>query len=303
MILNTLQFRGAPETRGIPDIINPFIRPRFVASLILASLHQMLKAGWSALVLAIAAFCLGMILFAQVSIEGNKYNALLQKPDPLEARLHRDLRASHASLKRLPKLKSSPSLARMKSSKMMEEAFVEMGKDNKMLRHEVEDLQQQSMIMSQVLKAYSQKSIASNQKQALPLKRKVQRLAAIDTPRALHWYNQNHPGGGSLKNTLNGIQENPIDLIDSEDATRDPFDPDRCIQANRSPQNYRFLVSSAKKVLTLLCRHYLRAPMPHDPASSLIKTVTGDYGSPMTYKDIVNNKVMINIVGHIRIKI
>ena len=34
--------------------------------------------------------------------------------------------------------------------------------------------------------------------------------------------------------------------------------------------------------------------MPHDPASSLIKTVTGDYGSPMTYKDIVNNKVFSN---------
>jgi hypothetical protein len=37
--------------------------------------------------------------------------------------------------------------------------------------------------------------------------------------------------------------------------------------------------------------------MPHDPASSLIKTVTGDYGSPMTYKDIVNNKVPFIIKG------
>jgi hypothetical protein len=193
----------------------------------------MLKAGWSATVLATAAFCLGMIIFAQVSIEDTTYSALLQRPDPLEVRLHRDLQASHAAPKRLPKLKSSPRLARMKSNKMMEEAFVEMAKDNKMLRHEVEDLQQQSTIMSQVLKAYSQKSIAaSNQKHTTPLKRKVQRLAAIDTPGALKWYNQVHPGGGTLKNTLNGIQENPIDLIDSADATRDPYDPDRSNQLN-----------------------------------------------------------------------
>jgi hypothetical protein len=200
------------------------------ASLILASLHSdsMLKVGWSAAVLATAALCLGMILFAKVDIEGNKHNALLQKPDSLEARLHRDLRASHAAPKRLPKLRSSPRLARMKSNKMMEEAFVEMGKDNKMLRHEVEDLQQQSMIMSQVLKAYSQKSIsASNPKHTAQPKRKVQRLAAIDTPRALNWYKENHPGGGSLKTTLDGIQENPINLVDSVDATRDPYDPDR----------------------------------------------------------------------------
>jgi hypothetical protein len=188
----------------------------------------MLKAGWSILVLATAAFCLGMLLFAQVSFENFKYNELLQKPDPLEARLHRDLRANNAAPKGMPKLKSSPRHARVKSNKMMQEAFVEMGKDNKMLRHEVEDLQQQSMIMSQVLKAYSQKSIpASNQKYSSRMQPKVQRLAAIDTPRALKWYNENHPGGGSLKTTLTGIQENPIEQIDSMDATRDPYDPDR----------------------------------------------------------------------------
>jgi adenine C2-methylase RlmN of 23S rRNA A2503 and tRNA A37 len=105
-----------------------------------------------------------------------------------------------------------------------------MGKDNKMLRHEVEDLQQQSMIMAQVLKSYSKRPMSSkSQASHAPtvLKRKMQRLAAIDTPKAIKWYGENHPGGGTLKTTLNGIQENPLNLIDSTDPTRDPYDPDR----------------------------------------------------------------------------
>jgi hypothetical protein len=172
-----------------------------------------------------------------------------------------------------------------------------------MLRHEVQDLQQQSLIMAQVLKAYTTE-------QAKAKKFKTQRLSLIDTPLATKWWKTIHPGGATLKD-VKGTQENPIDLITAADATMDPYDPDRfdrskiChIISNLYPRCFFMLrcwrvktsVGSscwwANHILTF-DRHYLRAPMPHDPASSLIKTVTGDYGSPMTYKDIVNNKVCV----------
>lgn len=183
----------------------------------------MLKAGWSVAALILAALGVALLVLANIDVNGNKaIPELLQNQNQLETRLHRDLRVNGA----VRKTQRSGS----NSKKMMQEAFIEMGKDNKMLRHEVEDLQQQSMIMSQVLKAYSKRPVVSKRETSpvpTALKHKMQRLAAIDTPGASSWYGKNHPGGGTLKSTLTGIQENPLDSIDSKDPVRDPYDPDR----------------------------------------------------------------------------
>jgi len=208
----------------------------------------------------VAAFCFGLVLFDTLGFHQHVRNTLLQKPDKLETRLHQDLKS-------IPTMLRDISPKRTSDDSMMRQAFVEMGKDNRMLRHEVQDLQQQSMIMAQVLKAYTKKvTQVSPRKPRLHVSKKAQRLALIDTPLATKWWKDNHPGGGTLQ-IAKGIQENPMNLITSEDPILDPYDPKR---------------------------HYLRAPQPHDPASSLVKTVTGDYGSPMTYKDIVNNKRTID---------
>jgi len=41
-------------------------------------------------------------------------------------------------------------------------------------------------------------------------------------------------------------------------------------------------------------RPFLHAPYPHDPASSLAHTVTGDYASPATWGEIYRNKESID---------
>ena len=183
----------------------------------------MLKAGLSVILLITAAFCVSVVIISNRDVSDSKEGILaLQKSrDGLEARLHHDLQINGA------RMRASSRPASPNSKRMMEEAFVEMGKDNKMLRHEVEDLQQQSMIMAQVLKSYSKRQHATSAHAPNAPKRKIQRLAAIDTPNARNWYGENHPGGGTLKTNLNGIQENPLDSIDSADPIRDPYDPDR----------------------------------------------------------------------------
>jgi len=64
--------------------------------------------------------------------------------------------------------------------------------------------------------------------------------------------------------TPNG-DTNPVSLLKPGDYWKDPYD-----------------------------RPFLAAPNPHDPASTLAKTVTGDYASPATWGDIYKDKATID---------
>ncbi len=53
-------------------------------------------------------------------------------------------------------------------------------------------------------------------------------------------------------------------------------------------------VSNRVPTLRRYERPFLHAPYPHDPASSLAHTVTGDYASPATWGEIYRNKESID---------
>mmetsp|Transcript_46639 Transcript_46639/g.116844 ORF Transcript_46639/g.116844 Transcript_46639/m.116844 type:complete len:249 (+) Transcript_46639:27-773(+) len=84
-------------------------------------------------------------------------------------------------------------------------------------------------------------------------------------PGSMPWVKTMHNGEQLKAMTTPNGDVNPLSVLKPGDYWKDPYD-----------------------------RPFLHAPNPHDPSSTLAKTVTGDYASPATWGDLYHSKETID---------